>query len=768
MELKESLTILASRFHPEGENRRDIENTILAAVKHVDVAVVLKAIPLSDTNGDIDIDHSWMLPLLREGLRKSSLEYFYTDILPLASVCLRKWKCFELAGKKNESHIYELFSCQLWGLFPGFCRQPRDCEKFCLIARTVGKILNENLYLRAPILDGFKELIPSVIAERTEVSVSKYVNNYLPILFNLYVIKPKGSYENDLRVSILDIIKLFLKISPDDSVNEMFNTVFNRLKNTNEGDFAYNMLFDIIECFTVHLKPQLLHILYDEYVKPIFNINKNKEGKNVQPKVKKAYRVICGILSNDNKSCQTFVIQRRQDLEELFLKSEKLNGDNVKQTRLQCLKYLMKTAHTNFDSELVRQCVTETVLCFPNNPEKPNKLCTEMNQILGNFFTEQGKLDEFVILILSGITSDNTDFLIKTIWSVNSILQLFGTKINSETLSFVLENLYTSVQSNYRMEAKAALCTLYTFTKHTTREILTTHLEGLVKTISKMIPDTKRFCRLPFGHLLKKLCQYYGVQEITRFVPGNDLVTHKRLKKVRKDFSRIKNQPNAGKSNALDDDEINIDQKLKTITISDILKDSDSSDFEDREEEDHQVQEKEKQDKRLEVYIKEDDDSIVDLKDVNAVSKVSFKNKNKYRNKNKNDLNEDSKITFKTAPDGRLIIEEPKMNRKDFLIVKTGSATKRPLESDVSELETDDETDVQTSKSKFFGHKNKKIMSINKNSNTAMSVASSKKSVKSTKSSSNKKECNLRNKKHMQPYAYFPLGNSLNIKKKNK
>lgn len=778
-ELKESLNILASRYNPDGEDRREVENTVLSAIKSADITVVLKAIPLTDTKGEISIDRSWMLPLLREGLRKSSLEYFCTNIVPLASICLKKWKNFESAGKQSESHVFELLCCQLWGLFPGFCRQPRDSDKFSLIARTAGMMLSENLYLRAPILDGFKELIPSVIAEGKEESVGKYAKNYLPILFNLYINKPKGSYENDLRVSILDIIKLFLKVTPDETLNQMFITAFNRLKNTKEGDFAYNMIFDIIECFAIHLKQEQLNLLYEEYVKPIFSACKTKGDKNVNPKVKKAYRVICCILSNDNENCVNFVTQRHQDLEELLLKSEKLNGDNVMLTRLRCLKHMMQTKDVNCDSELVRQCITETVLCFPNNPEKPNQLCTEMIKTMGNIFSNQGKLDEFIELVLIGFTSDATDLLIKTIWSINSILQLFSNSIDSETLNFVLENVYTSVQSSNRMEAKSALCTLYTFAKHIPRATLTTQLEVLVKTISKMVPDTKRFCRLPYGHLLKKLCQYYSVQEITRLVPGNDLVTHKRLKKIRKELNKAKNQPKSGNKDSPEDDEMEIDQKLKTITINDVLKDSDLSDFDDSddEEKERQMQEKAKKDRKMEIYIKEDGDTIVDLTDVNAISKVSIKNK-KNKNKSKDYVDEDSKITFKTAPDGRLIIEEPKKNKKEFLAAKASSAAKRPRdESDTAESGSDNGDDTKTNKSKFIGHKNKKLMGIHRNPSSAMSVASGGKSVKSAKSARSsksavskklKKEWNSGKKQNIQPYAYLPLSGPRQNKGKNK
>uniref|UniRef100_A0A336K759 CSON002252 protein n=1 Tax=Culicoides sonorensis TaxID=179676 RepID=A0A336K759_CULSO len=763
-ELKESLRSLANRYSPLVEDRREIENTVLSAIKNMDIAIVLNEIPLCDSKGEISIERSWILPLIREGLHKSSLEYFNNHIIPLASVCLKKWKHLETIGKQNDAHIFELLCCQLWGLFPGFCRQPSDSEKFGLIAKTAGTILCDNLYLRAPVLDGLKELIPSVIAQGKEETVSKFSKNFLPILFNLYINKPKGSYENDLRVSILDIVKLFLKITPTGVLNESFNTALTRLKLTKEGEFSYNMIFDIVECFAIYITPDQLDKLYEEYVKPILQVsNKKPEEKNVQPNVKKAYRVIFHILSNEHENCLVFVKEKRHDIETLLMKSEELNGDNVRLTRLGCLKYLIKGK--NHDSDLIRQCITETVLCHPNNSDRPNQLCTEMIKIIGTLYKDNGKLNEFIELVLIGFTSDKIDLVVKTIWSLNNVLQLHSDSMYDNTFIFILENLCNSVQSNNRMEAKSALCTLYTFVKHTPRVTLTSHLEVLIKTMSKMVSDTKRFCRLPYGRLLKKLCRYYSVQEITRLIPGNDLVTHKRLKKIRKDFNKIKNQQSNGDVKIKESsDDLEINQKLKTITINEVLKDSDSSDVNDSdlEEQDKIIPATSKKDAKMEICIRENSDSIIDLTDVNTINKVSIKNN---RNKNKiQHVEADKKFSFRTASDGRLIIEEPKKNRTELLADKKDAKRIRD-HSDSSESEEYS----KSNKSELIGHKRKKIMGIHRVSvNSHLSGRSGKSSwsQNSALKKSSKKEQKAQKNKQMQPYAYIPLTGSINKKPK--
>lgn len=53
-----------------------------------------------------------------------------------------------------------------------------------------------------------------------------------------------------------------------------------------------------------------------------------------------------------------------------------------------------------------------------------------------------------------------------------------------------------------------------------------------------MVKDTKRYCRIQIGYLLKKLCKRFTAEELIKFVPGDDEVTHRRLRKIRKQLRR--------------------------------------------------------------------------------------------------------------------------------------------------------------------------------------------------------------------------------------
>lgn len=205
--LKDPLATIAARYDVESSFRLQIEHAVLAAIRSIGPDIVLQAIPLTDETGNVSINRSWLLPLLREAISESTLEYFTDNILKLAAQCNKNWHQYKAANNMPLAHTYELLCCQLWGLFPGFCRKPLDMYNFRYIAKTLGTVLNENPELRPSVLDGLKELMTNADDDGKN-ELSKYAKNYLPRLFNIYSQKPTGSYENELRQNAMEVIKV--------------------------------------------------------------------------------------------------------------------------------------------------------------------------------------------------------------------------------------------------------------------------------------------------------------------------------------------------------------------------------------------------------------------------------------------------------------------------------------------------------------------------------------------------------------------------------
>lgn len=205
--LMEPLKAISQRYDEQDASRVQIEHTILAAIAGMGPEVVLTVIPLADSRNSVIISRSWLLPLLREAINRSTFEYFRTNILVLADQCQANWKKFKEAGDLPVAHTFELLYCQLWGLLPGFCRNPRDMSRFGTIAKRLGDALESDKDVRAPVLDGLKELLNNADDECKQ-QLTRYAKNFLNRLLNIYVTKPTGSYENDIRASAMEVIRV--------------------------------------------------------------------------------------------------------------------------------------------------------------------------------------------------------------------------------------------------------------------------------------------------------------------------------------------------------------------------------------------------------------------------------------------------------------------------------------------------------------------------------------------------------------------------------
>lgn len=233
--LQGPLNAIAARYDEETATRTQIERTLQVAIKTMGPEAALKAVPLCDPkDGLVNIAHSWILPLLRESIQQSSFRYFATVILPLADRSYQEWQLHKQQENLALARTNELIFCQLWGLFPGFCRDPVDISEFGAacpragrptesLAKILGDHLKENVDTRLPILDGLQELLKNEDDEFKR-QMGRFAKNFMCILLDLYVTKPSGSYETDIRVKVMEVIQLYLNATPVAVLREIFAT----------------------------------------------------------------------------------------------------------------------------------------------------------------------------------------------------------------------------------------------------------------------------------------------------------------------------------------------------------------------------------------------------------------------------------------------------------------------------------------------------------------------------------------------------------------
>nr|AJC98364.1 AGAP002961 [Anopheles coluzzii] len=665
--LAPALTTLGARYDPQSSNRIQIEHAVLQAVGSMDTQLVLKCIPLAGSDGKIDLDRTWMLPLLREGLQHSSFELFNSIILKLAYQCYMLWQKFKETDNKHQSHIFELLCCQLWGLFPGFCRKPKDVSNFRLIAKTLGMVLNENPDLRAPILDGLKELITHLETPSEREEIGRFAKNFLPRLFNIYTTKPNGSYENEVRQAAFETIQAYISITPNPVLDEMFNVALQQLQEKAPGTFIYDTLFDIVEQLALYQTKEKLEEIYKKYISVILKQDRKqdtvaKRDANLRRQMKKALKLLREILSSENEGCVAFVADKLGNIEKLLLGTMHQTYDGIQAPRLACLKIMLdKQPTVLLNGKLVTRTLSEVVATYHLEAVKKEQIAVELLEQIGEMFDNQEQINEFIDLLIAGFVGDS-QLITNTICVLRAVLEKFTGSLSIDSLKFMLDQVLTFLIGKTRMEVDAALHFLHSYTKILPVPLVTNYLSLIVKSLSMMVPDTKRHCRLILGYIWKKLCKRFGAQEVIQLVPGNDEETHKRLKKIRKDLSRAKRNKQGrdgkdGEEKDEEDDEDDFTSELqkKSLTIDDILADSDS----DSGVEDERKNRSKK--KGLDTYIKESEDNIVDLADLDAIGKITTNEPMEEKDQSRpgtSKQHKDANRGFKTASDGRLIIED--------------------------------------------------------------------------------------------------------------
>lgn len=213
----------------------------------------------------------------------------------------------------------------------------------------------------------------------------------------------------------------------------------------------------------------------------------------------------------------------------------------------------------------------------------------ELLKLILQLYQQENKLNDFVDILAVGFAGDES-LVTNTILAFRTVLQEQGKNLTVNTLEFIMEQVAVFLVQKSRPQAEASVAFLITFIKVMPSPLVANHLETIVctiflenflmlfpnsidllqmKSISAMVKDTKRYCRLQIGYLLKKLCKRFAAEDLVKFVPGDDEVTHRRIKKIRKQLrrdNRKKQNPGKDSDDELSEDEFVNNLEKKSIT----------------------------------------------------------------------------------------------------------------------------------------------------------------------------------------------------------
>ncbi|EDW65473.1 RRP12-like protein [Drosophila virilis] len=814
-ELIPSLATIGKRYESQGALRLQIEHTLISAIKALGPELVLRALPLSDAKGELSLERSWLLPLMREGSNGASLQFFKEHVVPLALNSQSQWRKYSLEEKNlSNAHIYELLCCQLWGLFPGFCRQPRDPEYLRKLAPTLGDALEHNPEFRAPIYDGLLELLDDSQSPECHAAIGQYARNFLPRLFNIYTQKPSGTYEADLRKRALDVIRVYIGRAPAEVQAQLFESAQSLLAESAVASFEYDAYFDINAAIVRVQKCRGIEAYFEKYMAPVLRNDKSKlvarDEQKMKKQQRKTYELLRELMTSELPSCQKFTRKNCILLQQILLEAFNTTCSVCQASRLHCLKSLLDCrSKLTYNDQLVMKAIPEAVLSYKEFSTRKEQVAEQLIKQIATLYQEAGKINEFVDILTAGFTGDES-LTTNTILAFRAVLQQQGQHLTVSTLEFVLQQVSVFLVQKSRHQAEAAVAFLITFIKVMPIPLVANHLETIMRSLSAMTKDTKRYCRIQIGYFLKKLCKRFTTEELARFVPGDDEVTHRRLKKIRKQMRRdTRKKQNEEAQAESSDDELVGDLEQKSYTIDDILADSDSDLPEDMETEEggaaaknRTSKTKSKSKQARSTYIREDADEIVDLADLKSIGNVltsgSAAAAAAVPGKPSKSKPQAANGGFKTADDGRLIISDKALRGQKGDAIEDGSESddssagsghepgngnpKRGMEEDSS-----DEEELQQASSAKRKRKASDALSMRSGKTSAstrkgihrtlgataghdaMSVKSGGAASRAAGSeySSKKAKGDMKQRGKLDPYAYIPLTrNTLNKRKR--
>lgn len=617
--------------------------------------------------------------------------------------------------------------------------------------------------LRLAVMAGLRKLILS--AKKSEncddlTELARFDKNYLPILFNIYTIKPIGSDEEGQRLAALETIKLYLTISRPELNQQLFSNALERLNASSdepEDHFIKESILDLIKTLIPYQSAESITIIYEQCVKNLPEIKNNKEQK-------KAYRILEEIVSSESGGCKEFVKANRKDVQRLLRKSLDTAATSSKGARLRCFNYLIKAQpQLDQDSKLIRNVVPEAILCCKDINEKCRQIAFELINTVGETLMGHDQMQHFVVLMTAGLAG-TPQMITSTILALASVLHNFTGALGQENIKLILENVAALSSCPTREIVASCLSFVKVYCTTLPSLMVQASLDTVMKALTGMTEDCQRHFRLKVRDLLDRLIRKYGADSIKPFVAPTDEIMLKRIRNLRKLNDRKNRKRKQAKDGTHEDEEEAMEDflvKAKPKSIEEILADSDS----DEEEPAPKAQ----QARKSGTWIEEDAETIIDFTDASVARKVRATKPKKAAPELEDKSVQDKNRGFKTAADGRLVIKDDGQDS----------------DNDAKNSDSSDSEDEATSVAQTLqvaGRKRKRALSVKSGFSSTYQTGgvgihrplNSAASVKSAASAgseykSKKSAGDVKRKGQFDPYAYVPLQRSaLNRRKRAK
>ncbi|KAG5555725.1 hypothetical protein RHGRI_006388 [Rhododendron griersonianum] len=136
---------------------KHLQECIGSAVIAIGPEKILTLVPINPNAEDLTCSNVWLIPLLRDYVVGSSLQFFIEHIVPLAE----SFQQVSAKAKKSASRKdLQAYARGCWGLLPAFCRHPTDTyQNFGSLVKLLIPSITKDSYMLQNIAIALQELV---------------------------------------------------------------------------------------------------------------------------------------------------------------------------------------------------------------------------------------------------------------------------------------------------------------------------------------------------------------------------------------------------------------------------------------------------------------------------------------------------------------------------------------------------------------------------------------------------------------------------------
>ena len=569
--------------------RKQLQATLGSAVAAMGPEKILAILPLEMDGANLSESRVWLLPILKQHTVGARLQFYQETLVPMAARLRERARKCAAAGMSVASKNAESCVQSIWALLPSVCNYPSDTAKsFNHIAKTLGDVLMKEPELRGLVCSSLRTLVAQnrkaigdtmndgVAGENSEElnvavlrarslytpevaaanlnTISGYSRNFLPLLFNLFVVSP-AEKRGDLQLTVAAIAS----ISDKQTVQSFFVAIMKKLLQATVEVASTPAESDAMEidppkaeesptalrCVFMDLALSLVNGLDDEALGVLFSTARPGLQDKDAAVQKKAYKVLASICEAN----MNFVAGKVEEFLETLVTSLSSVHSSARGHRLRCLHFLIlhliKSGYERKD-EIIAALISEIVLNTKESNKKTRNAAYDLLIDIGHGMKDektggsQEHLIQFFTMIVGCLAGSTPHMVSAAVVGLARLLYEFSSSL-CHTVPDLLPSALLLLKSKNREIIKSVLGLVKVVIARLSVAELEQHLHGLVEGLILWSDDSKNHFKAKVRVIIERLVRRCGMDSVARVMPQEHmkLLTNIRKTKERNEKKKI-------------------------------------------------------------------------------------------------------------------------------------------------------------------------------------------------------------------------------------